>query len=257
MARTVKALARSHRATAVVIGSAAMSSDWNQVQRDHYDGFVSEYDQEGARRARGYERKARILAEALRDVRGPVLEIGAGTGLVTGLLAPQLRAERYVALELSPAMLDAARARVRDPRMSFVNGDAMDTKLEPETFEAVLCVDVLHHLGRPVDALREWLRITRPGGRLVLLEANAYNPANRAYLGVEFELRLFLNTDENLRAWAVEAGWSDVRVEPTPSYTPSGPRALASVLDAVDRLAVKVPAARRLTALWQLTATRR
>ena len=234
-----------------------MSSDWNQVQRSHYDGFVEAYDREGADRARGYVRKARILREALTGVVGPVLEVGAGSGLVTALLAPMISAERYTALDLSPAMLEAARARAGGPRMDFVAGDAMDTKLPADSFEAVIGVDVLHHLGRPVDAMAEWLRIVKPGGRLVLLEANAFNPANRAYLGVEFELRLFLNTDENLRAWATTAGWSDASVAPTPSFTPSGPRALGGVLDLVDRLAVKLPGTRKLTALWMLTARKR
>lgn len=231
-----------------------MSSDWNDVQRAHYDGFVHEYDQEGARRARGYVRKARILRAALEGVRGPVLEIGAGTGLVTALLAPTLSVEKYTALELSPSMLEAARARAGGPRMDFVQADAMDTRLPAESYEAVICVDVVHHLGRPVDAMREWLRLVKPGGRLALLEANAFNLMNRAYLGVEFELRVFLNTDENLRAWATEAGWRDARVTPTPTYTPSGPPALARVLDLVDRVAVKVPSARRFSALWLLGA---
>jgi ubiquinone/menaquinone biosynthesis C-methylase UbiE len=234
-----------------------MSSDWNDVQRAHYDGFVDEYDREGARRARGYVRKARILRTALEGVRGPVLEIGAGTGLVTALLAPTLAIEKYTALELSPSMLEAARARADGPRMEFVQADAMDTKLPAESFEAVFCVDVVHHLGRPVDAMREWLRIVKPGGRLVLLEANAFNIMNRAYLGVEFELRVFLNTDDNLRAWATEAGWQDARVIPTPTYTPSGPPALARVLDLVDRMAVKVPSARKFAALWLLSARKR
>jgi ubiquinone/menaquinone biosynthesis C-methylase UbiE len=229
-------------------------SDWNDVQRAHYDGFVDEYDREGARRARGYVRKARILREALDGVRGSVLEIGAGTGLVTALLAPTLPVERYTALELSPTMLDAARARAGGPRMEFVQADAMDTKLPSETFDAAICVDVIHHLGRPVDALREWLRLVKPGGRLALLEANAFNLMNRAYLGVEFELRVFLNTDANLQAWATEAGWCDACVTPTPTYTPSGPPALARLLDFVDRAAVKVPSARKFTALWCLTA---
>jgi ubiquinone/menaquinone biosynthesis C-methylase UbiE len=231
-----------------------MTSDWNQVQRAHYDGYVDAYDREGEQRARGYVRKARILRDALAGVQGPVLEVGAGSGLVSALLAPTLTAEKYTALDLSPAMLEAARSRARDARMAFVVGDAMDTKLPSDAFEAVIGVDVLHHLGRPADAMAEWLRIVKPGGRLVLLEANAFNPANRAYIGVEFELRLFLNTEDNLRTWATSAGWRDARVEPTPSYTPSGPHALAPVLDLVDRVAVKLPGTRRLTALWLLTA---
>ncbi len=231
-----------------------MTSDWNQVQRSHYDGYVDAYDREGAQRVRGYVRKARILSEALADVRGPVLEVGAGSGLVTALLAPRLRAEKYTALDLSPTMLEAARQRSNDPRMEFVVGDAMNTKLPTEHYEAVIGVDVLHHLGRPADAMTEWLRIVKPGGRLVLLEANAYSPANRAFIGVEFELRLFLNTDTNLGAWATEAGWRDARVAPTATYTPSGPRALAGVLDLLDRVAVKLPGARKLTSLWMLTA---
>ncbi|MBI5512887.1 MAG: class I SAM-dependent methyltransferase [Deltaproteobacteria bacterium] len=233
-----------------------MSDGWNALQRDHYDHFVEGYEEEGEARKRGYARKARALAEALRGVTGPVLEVGAGSGLVTVLLAPRLQSPRYVALDLSPEMLAFARKRVPDPRVECVVGDATRLDAPDGAFEAVFCVDVVHHLDRPVEALREWARVVRPGGRLVLLEANAYNPMNRAYLGVEFELRVFLNTDANLARWVTEAGWVDVRVEPAPAYTPSGPRVLGPVLDLVDRVATRLPPLRRWSALWQVEARR-
>jgi ubiquinone/menaquinone biosynthesis C-methylase UbiE len=233
-----------------------VSEGWNALQRDHYDHFVEGYEREGEARQRGYVRKARALARCLAGLTGPVLEVGAGSGLVTVLLAPQLSAARYVALDLSAEMLAFARKRVSDPRVECLVGDAAALDFPDGTFDAVFCVDVVHHLDRPVEALRAWARVVRPGGRLVLLEANAHSLANRACIGVEFELRVFLNTEENLHRWVTEAGWVDVRVGPAQAYTPSGPAVLGPVLDVVDRVAARVPALRRWSALWEVTARR-
>ena len=119
--------------------------------------------------------------------------------------------------------------------------------------DIVVGVDILHHLSSPAAALAEWQRVTRPGGTLAILETNPYHPVNLAFIGVEHELRLFMNSPGNLVSWAREAGWQDVRLSVTPTFTPSGPPAVAWLLDAIDRVMVHVPGARWLAALWLLS----
>lgn len=227
---------------------------WRIGQREYYENNLAEYEHERALRTRAYARKAGILARTLTSSGcRSVLEVGAGSGLVTTFLAGALPGVRYVALDLSTTMLAVARNRVPPPSPSLVVSDARAAGLASERFDAIVGVDILHHLESPSAAMHEWLRLARPGARLTVLETNPYHPVNLQFIGVEHELRLFLNTPANLVRWAREAGWTDVTLGPTPTFTPSGPRWLWRALDGLDHLAMRVPGSRWLTALWLLS----
>jgi SAM-dependent methyltransferase len=58
--------------------------------------------------------------------------------------------------------------------LTFTQGDAATIPLPDNSFDVVTCQTVLMHLARPRDALREMLRILRPGGLLVCVEPNNF-----------------------------------------------------------------------------------
>ena len=109
-----------------------------------------------------------------------LVDIGCGQGHWSRLLYPYLRSPaRLVGVDREPRwVVEAAqnfqRAFPRTPRdcIEFVEGDATKIPLPDNSFEVVTCQTVLMHLEHPLSALREMLRILRPGGLLVCMEPN-------------------------------------------------------------------------------------
>ncbi len=97
---------------------------------------------------------------------GTCVEVGCGPGRMTGALAAQF--ERVVAVDVSPAMVERARAAVQSPNVDFrvVSGDRLDG-VDDEGADAVVCYLVLQHLpsrGLVVSYLREFARVLKPPG---------------------------------------------------------------------------------------------
>jgi ubiquinone/menaquinone biosynthesis C-methylase UbiE len=93
-----------------------------------------------------------------------VLEIGAGLGATTRVLAPQL--EQLTLIELEHSSAERLRAKFA-PAVDVVEGDATKMPFPDGRFSAVLCFTMLHHVPSPElqDALMaEACRVLRPGG---------------------------------------------------------------------------------------------
>jgi ubiquinone/menaquinone biosynthesis C-methylase UbiE len=113
------------------------------------------------------------LCQAL-DIDGDarLLDVGAGTGLFTWWWARRVR--EVVGLELSTNMIE------RSPCADLIqHGDAYDLPFDDDSFDAVFCGNLLHHLERPHDALREMARVSR--SPIALCEPNRNHPPMAAF----------------------------------------------------------------------------
>jgi 2-polyprenyl-3-methyl-5-hydroxy-6-metoxy-1,4-benzoquinol methylase len=208
-------------------------------QEQAYESGAQGFEREANVKRRTYARKAAILAQkfdALADGPARLLEIGAGTGILTELLARRLPHARIHATDAYAGVLDIARERLRDcPRVTMGRLDAYATAAEAGEYDAIFGCDLIHHLEDPVRALESWFRLARPGGRLLFLESNPLNPA----LSLQMwrrpeEKRFFLNSVHTLTDWAEEAGWADVRVTYLPFYLPNLHASLAPLLGRIE-----------------------
>jgi SAM-dependent methyltransferase len=99
---------------------------------------------------------------------GDVLDVGAGDGTVAEMLAP--RARRYVCLDVSRTLAEAARRRLAaTPQAKVLRADMHALPFPDHSFDALLLLNVLAYADKPALVLAEAARVLRPEGQLVLV----------------------------------------------------------------------------------------
>jgi len=152
-----------------------------------FDKVADRYDLLNDALSLGLDRRWRKAVAAAVDA-GPgqlVLDLAAGTG--TSSRAFTTAGARCVACDFSLGMLRAGAARQAAGRatgaatgagLRFVAGDALDLPFAPGSFDAVTISFGLRNVADTGQALTEMLRVTRPGGKLVVCEFS-HLPAER------------------------------------------------------------------------------
>jgi len=115
------------------------------------------------------DRWANRLARAFLDVvefpeAGELLDVGCGTGALTFAMAERWPKRHVIGCDLAEPFIAHARTRASGGRPQFETGDACALKYEDGRFAGVAAHLVFLFIPRPVVALREMRRVTRPGG---------------------------------------------------------------------------------------------
>jgi ubiquinone/menaquinone biosynthesis C-methylase UbiE/DNA-binding transcriptional ArsR family regulator len=142
-----------------------------------------------------------------------VADLGLGTGAMAETLAPFAR--RVIGVDRSEQMLAAAAHRLEKHANVELRHGELESIPVPDA-EVDLCVLglVLHYVVDPPLVLREVRRITRAGGRLLLVDMRRHEggPVDLEEMG-----HVWPGFDaERMAAWLTEAGFAEVRVVPLP-----------------------------------------
>jgi ubiquinone/menaquinone biosynthesis C-methylase UbiE len=97
------------------------------------------------------------------------LDSGTGSGALAFALAPHVR--KVVGVDIVPELLEQARKRAeRFPNVTFVEGDATKLPFDYGSFDLAGSLRTLHHIPRPELAMAELVRVTRPRGRVLVVD---------------------------------------------------------------------------------------
>ena len=95
-----------------------------------------------------------------------ILDIAAGTG--TSSLSFYRAGAEVTCCDFSPGMV--AEGKKRHPELNFIVADAHDLPFSDEQFDTVTCSFGFRNMNNPALALRELARVTKPGGKLAIME---------------------------------------------------------------------------------------
>jgi ubiquinone/menaquinone biosynthesis C-methylase UbiE len=97
-----------------------------------------------------------------------VVDVGAGVGHYSTVLADALEEAQVIAVEPAQRMRAVAEAEHAHPRVRYVAGAAEELPLDDGSVDAALLSNVIHHLDDRAAAAAELHRVLRPGGTVVL-----------------------------------------------------------------------------------------
>ncbi|KAA9105574.1 class I SAM-dependent methyltransferase [Microbacterium rhizomatis] len=172
---------------------------------------------------RSAENSAAYLIPSLRPGL-TVVDVGAGPGTISADLAEIVAPGRVTGVDTAPDIVARARALATErglTNLSFEVGDAYALGMPDDSVDVVHAHQVLQHLTRPVDALREFRRVVRPDGVVAARDVDYGGviwypliPALQEWLDLYLRVHRAVSgqpaAGRRLKSWAQEAGFADV-----------------------------------------------
>lgn len=113
-------------------------------------------------------------------VNSHVADIGAGTGYYTFRIAPKISRGKLYAVEVQDEFITSLEKRKSERKLSnvtVVKGSSKSPNLPDSSIDLAIMVDVYHELKYPQEMLRAIYKALKKGGKLLLLEYRAEDPA--------------------------------------------------------------------------------
>ena len=178
---------------------ATVAERWDELRAGYFDESVREA----------------AIARAGLSPDMVVADVGTGTGFMALGLAPLVR--RVHAIDASAEMLKVLERKLQKKGIANVElrqADGLALPLDDTSVDAVFANMYLHHIPEPPLAIAEMVRVLKPGGRLVLTDADEHH---HEWMREEMA-DVWPGFDRGqIRRWFEEAGLRDVEVDCTGS----------------------------------------
>jgi ubiquinone/menaquinone biosynthesis C-methylase UbiE len=177
--------------------------------RDYFDEIANRWD----------EMRRQFFGDGVRNAAIAAARVGRGmvvadVGIGTGFLAEAAldAGAHVIGVDISDAMLAQARAKFEGRAFESRHGDTDHLPLRDGEADAVLANMVLHHAPDPAGAIREMARALKPGGTLVVTDADSHT---HEWLRTEQRDRWLGFARGDVASWLLAAGLDEVSVGDT------------------------------------------
>ena len=174
----------------------------------------------------------RFLRKSKLQFAGRVLDVGCGNGRFSRRIAQQ--AEHVVAIDVAPH----DEWNQAQSGLEFAVGNAEELAFPDRSFDTVFAMNMLHHTESPARAIGEIHRVCKPGGQIIIVEPNRWNPLGYVHLTLmgnhqHFPTRRFLEL--------ARGGLSTPELRQFECHCYPVPTALLAVAEVVEDVLDKVP----------------
>lgn len=133
------------------------------------------------------EERTTLMVKSLKLKPGmTVADIGAGSGRISLMMADYVGAEgKVLAVDIQQEMLNLIKKKVAKQKIKnveVVKSEEKSPKLDEESVDLALMVDVYHEFAFPYEMMRELSKTIKPGGRIVFIEFRMEDPDVPIYL---------------------------------------------------------------------------
>ncbi len=223
-----------------------------------FDEIAGEYDRSLPEHVQQHylRKRVRLFGREFGGNSPELLDVGSGTGVL--MEAMQATGAKVRGVDCSAGMLRIAKEQ-RD--CSVVRSSSGMLPFADSSFDGAYCVALLHHLREPqlvADTVREMVRVTRPGGRIIIWDHNPSNP----YWPVIMSKVPQDTGDERLvpeseiRSALRERGVTEVRVIKSGFVPEFVPRWMMPLAVVVEKIVEVTPVLRKLAAHNVVIATK-
>ena len=194
-----------------------VASDWDKMQETFFSNKVRE-----------------VAIQAANVQQGSIAaDVGAGTGFITEELLKHKA--KVIAIDQSVEMIEEMKKRFCCCGIDYRIGEAEKLPVENEKVDFVFANMYLHHVEDPPAAIKEMVRILRPGGKIVITDADKHN---YEFLRTEQHDRWLGFLRNDIIKWYKEAGLKNIKVDCvntdcTPTSQQSGERVAISIFYAL------------------------
>lgn len=187
-----------------------IASKWNV--------WSESYDEQYSHGLKSEEERAQwkvFLRETIGKEHKKILDVGTGTGFLVLLLAEL--GHNCTGLDISEGMMRVAvkKAEELGLNINFGMGDAENLPCQDNSYDIVVNRHLLWTIPHPEKALSEWIRVLKPGGKLVIIDGDWFYK-NNSYEIQKFLGKLLVVLTEFKNPWNNDGNYDDKLKESLP-----------------------------------------
>ena len=184
--------------------------DHQHANKQRFDAVANDWDQDPQRVYTG-QKIGRAMRNALSPEGGETaLELGAGTGLATLLIAPVVK--RLTAIDSSEGMLEVLKNKLARKGLDNVKTviGVVPNDLPREKFNLIYSALTLHHVENPKALIKTLAGRLKPGGRIALADLDAEDGSFHG--GDSHGVAHHGFKRDTIKAWLTEAGFEGIEI---------------------------------------------